>query len=200
MQVNLDGSPAAFGWSGLATVGEVVERADKALALKERVVSALEIDGEGADLSDPASWSSRPTDGVKVLDLSSRTLAALVVDTLDELKAHFPRLRDELKTAAAALRSGREAEALSALARAVALWEACLAVGRDVTRGFAPEGDLSLQEQLEGLRAAIAPLEEALRRRDLALVADLCAYELPPVVDRWEEALAAWRDLAAGAP
>lgn len=197
MRVTLDGAPAAFGWSGCATVGEVVARAGQALALQERVVSSMDLDGAPADLQDPSAWSSRPADAVGVLALGSAPLSGLILETLDELRSHFPPMRKELESAASSLRSGREAQALESLARIASLWEACLSVGRDVTAGLVPEGDRTLEDQLERLRAAVAPLEEALRRKDYALVADLCAYELPSVVDQWEAAIASWRALAA---
>ena len=194
MRVTLDGRPAAFGWSGCATLGDLARRAEEACALQGQVLSSLRADGQELDLGDREPWASRPlAPGLEEVALGTMPLARLLAETLDEMKAHFPALRSELQAVAEGLRGGRETQALQSLGRVVALWQACLTVATDagavLGRATDPDG-------LEQLRAAILPLDEALRRRDLVLVADLCAYELPPLVDRWEELLGALRTAA----
>ena len=196
MHLTLDGRPAAFGWSGCATLGDLARRAEEACAAGGRVLTALSADGKDLDLADRGAWSALTlADGPAELVLRTTPLVQLLAETLDEMKVHFPALRRELQAVAEGLRGGREAEALASLGRVVSLWQACLAVASDAGAALGRSADHA--DQLESLRAAVVPLDEALRRRDLALVADLCAYELPPVVDQWEAALEAWRALAA---
>ncbi|GEM_PF-5275509 len=196
MRVTLDGLPAAFGWSGCASLGDLARRAEEACFPQGQILTALTADGQELDLGDREPWTSRPLEGVEELALKTTRLARLLAETLDEMKQHFPALREELRKVAEGLRGGQEAKALESLGRVVTLWEACLAVASDAGAALGRTADHA--DQLEQLRGAILPLDEALRRRDLVLVADLCAYELPPLVDRWEEVLEALR-VAAGA-
>ncbi len=194
MHVTLDGRPAAFGWSGCATLGDLARRAEEVCASEGRVLTALSADAQALDLAERAAWSGRPLAGLGELALSTTPLIQLLAETLDEMKAHFPALRQELQAVAEGLRAGREAQALASLGKVVGLWEACLSVASDAGTALGRAGDHA--DLLESLRAAILPLDEALRRRDLVLVADLCAYELPPLVDRWEELVSALRTAA----
>ena len=196
MHVTLDGQSAAFGWSGCATLGDLARRAEEACASRGQVLTGMHVDGKALDLSDRDAWAGLALDAGGELALSTTPLKRLLAETLDEMKAHFPILRRELEAVAEGLRGGQEAKALESLGRVVALWEACLAVASDA--GSALGQTPAHADLLESLRAALSPLDEALRRRDLVLVADLCAYELPPLVDRWEELVGALR-AAAGA-
>ncbi len=206
MRVTLDGSPAAFGWSGCATLGELLARAEQACGSQGREVTGLEADGAALDLADRAAWAGRSLEGVGALAFSTAAVDRSLLATLDELTAHFPTLRRELEAAAEALRAGQEARAMEAMAGVIELWAACLAVAQGT--GAALRLDLSevrvgqeaLSDRVARLGATIAPLDEALRRRDLVLVADLCAYELPPLVAQWEEAVGVLRDLVARGP
>lgn len=203
MHVTLDGSPAAFGWSGCATLGDLLARAEQACGSRGRLVVALDADGAGMDLAGRASWADRPLDGIRSLAFMTSTLGGLLVSTLDELNGHFPVLRQELEAAAEALRAGQEPRAMEALGKVVSLWEACLVVARDTSTALRVDparvrvGEEALSDRVARLGAAIAPLDEALRRKDLVLVADLCAYEIPPLVGQWEEAVGVLRALAA---
>ena len=194
MHLTLDGRPAAFGWSGCATLGDLARRAEEACASGGRVLTALSADGQDLDLADRGAWSSRTLEGLGEMALVTTPLVQLLGETLDEMRVHFPALRQELRAVAEGLRGGREAEALASLGKVISLWQACLAVASDAGTALGRSADHA--DQLEQLRAAIMPLDEALRRRDLVLVADLCAYELPPLVDRWEEVVTALRSAA----
>ena len=206
MHVTLDGSPAAFGWSGCATLGELLARAEQACGARGRVVTGLEADGAGLDLAARASWAGRPLAGLQALSFTTAEVDTSLAATLDELEAHFPALRRELETAAEALRAGQDARAMEALAGVVELWEACLAVAQGTSVALRLDlaqvrvGEEALSDRVARLGAAIAPLDEALRRKDLVLVADLCAYEIPPLVAQWEEAVGVLRDLVARGP
>ena len=187
MHVTLDGTPAAFGWSGCATLGALLERAEAACRPQGLAIIGLTVGGEALDLADRPSWSSRDLHADAEVAIRTLSLRLLAEETLDELRAHLPALRRDLEAAASCLRSGKEKEALEALDRVATLWQGCLE-GAD-SAASALGARAALEPLLERLRMAIGPLDEALRRRDLVLVADLCAYELPPLVDQWEQAL-----------
>jgi hypothetical protein len=202
MHVTLDGSPAAFGWSGCATLGELLARAEQACGSQGRVVTGLEADGVGLDLAARTFWTGRPLAEVQALSFTTEAVDPSLVATLDELKAHFPVLLRELEAAVEALRAGQEARAMEAMAGVAELWEACLAVAQGTVVALRVDlaqvrvGEEALSDRVARLGAAIAPLDEALRRKDLVLVADLCAYEIPPLVAQWEEAVGVLRALA----
>lgn len=203
MQVTLDGAPAAFGWSGAATLGDVMARAEAVCAASGRVVVGLAVDGASLDMSAREAWGDRALEPALALAIATVPLRDLLVSTLDELREHFPVMTDRLQVAAASAQTGREGQAMTALAEVMDLWMACLSVVGDAGAALGadlaavPVGTERLSDRLARLQAAVAPLDEALRRKDLVLVGDLCAYELPPLVPQWEETVLALRALAA---
>ena len=198
MRVTLDGTPAAFGWSGCATLGELTLRARQTCGEGGRALVRLCADGVEVDAADPRALA-RPLAGISELALETLPLARLVAETLEELETHFPLLRETLETAAVQLREGKEVQALESVRQATTLWQVSIDVSQEAAKALGG-GDPGLADRLERLRAAMAPLDEALKRRDFVLVADLCAYELPPLVDQWAEAVAALRRDAAARP
>ena len=200
LRVLLDDSPADFDCSGLLTLGDLLQRTEE--NVPGRVVTGISADGEELDLAERPDWAGRRLEGLEPLAFQTAALPELVPEILEELQGHFPVLRETLERASEALRSGREGEAMEALGQVVVLWQVCLQVVGDATSALGVQlesvtvGAETLARRVERLRLAATPLEEALRRGDLVLVGDLCAYEMPPLVDQWEEAVQALRTLA----
>ena len=156
-----------------------------------RTVTQVVLDGKEMTQSEQSEMMESPSAGGDVLELNTIPADALICGTLEQVLQHMDVLRGGIAAAVDEFAKGNREKSLEALQPALDVWAVVceavqkVAVLETLRSDSAVQVDPSAAEQ-EGSRV-LTELERAMIEGDWVAFGDLLEYELPGVVDTWEE-------------
>jgi hypothetical protein len=201
MHVVIDGEPRE-GYANDGTVVETVGQIVETLRQEGRAVVALKVNGEQLTpeaLTD--SFGDVPVADA-LLELTTRQLHELVIESLDQLREMLPELPEACRRLAEVFQSETPEMGYEPFEELARVWEAIKVRQRTVASAM----DLDLQavevhglavaEHLRELNGFLVEAAQALRDGDTILLGDLLEYELAPRAELETELVAVLRQHA----
>lgn len=162
-----------------------------------RIIVEIHADGqpvEEADLSEPPDRDPYAAE-LRMLSVEPRSfLQATLMDGAEALED----ARQGQRRAGELLQQGKAAEAMSAIADAIGIWQMARRIVQDGAAlletdatGLLGRGDDDPDELLTTLAELLDDLKQAMGCEDWSAAADVLAYDLDEQIDRWRAALRA---------
>ncbi len=163
--------------------------------LGARIVVSVIIDGEPVLEPELTVRLASPIGDVQQIDFESADPAALSVSALREVAGELATARDELADIGKLLAAGKSDNAIEGFCGFLGAWrnsqQAIGQCGRLLQRDLTQEkvDERSIEEHLTELSLSLREMRDAFESRDMVLLSDLVAYEMPGLCDRWSEIL-----------
>lgn len=196
MILTLDGQRIDSDVRAGATLRDVVDEVREA-RLHDRLVVRVAVDGTDLLGDELEQRLGEALGAVRQIDLESAEPVELVVHAFESVAAEIAAMLPITQDVAKALRAGQSRGALRDLGSVVGLWHAAhhsLSEASGVLQeNLALRTILfggqhrSVESVLTELTRPLEQLRSALDARDHVLVADLLSYEMPGVLNSWQE-------------
>lgn len=203
MEVLLDGKPLDVPRPTLAAALKVaVETAQR----DGRII--VEVKGDGARLSDEVlAAPSDEVGGTRRLTFTSEDPRMLVARSMQDAEDLLGSTREKQQSIAERVQAGDLGPALADLADCFKAWQVlhdvvsqgCAVLGWDLEKVTLVDGT-SLSAAVSDLRGHLRSLRDGLEAEDWSAVSDIVGYDLDAQATRWQAALRALADQAAGGP
>lgn len=204
MQVVIDGQARA-DFSSDGTVTEAFSRMVESLAKEGKAVVGLSVDGKAVTPEDLQDKLGAQSAADVNLEITTRPLRELVLESLDELAQSLPELPDACRKLAQVFQSETPEEGYEPFNELASVWEVIKGRQKTVANVLDIDFDemelhgLKVSDHLRELNGFLVESAQALRDGDTILLGDLLEYELAPRAELEAELVAALRQRAEAA-
>ena len=200
MEITVDGKQHFLLHSDPGTVGDVLIEINEFLQANGRVLQGIVADGRNVPAEEiTQDFGGTPVSGIGTLDITSADQRELARESIDELAEVVPELPVACQQLSTLLAGDAEEEALEGFDNLLKIWAALKerqaqivdalsldAAELELEGGRIADHDKELQRLLEKARSARA-------KPDLAVLADVLAYDLSPLAEREADIIALFR-------
>ena len=192
MDVYIDGAALPTEQESDAVVGDIVDNIRGRLAANRRLLVGVRCDDRDAAGADIEPLLAEPLAQFQRVEFTTASADDLATDLLEQISGLLAETRPVQSEVVELLAQGSTARAMELLAGCLPIWSqsqeglcrATEVLGLDLDT--VPFEGAPVAEFICQLAEALSNLRDALESRDYVALADVLAYEMEPVTQRWE--------------
>lgn len=192
MDVYIDGAALPTEQESDSVIGDVVERFRGRLTANRRLLVAIRCDDRDAAGADIEPMLAEPLAQFQRVEFTTASADDLAADLLEQISGLLAETRTVQSEVVELLAQGSTSRAIELLAGCLPVWSqsqeglcrATEVLGLDLDT--VPFEGAPVADFIRQLAEALASIRDALESRDYVALADVLAYEMEPVTQRWE--------------